>query len=97
MAKSHRKQYLVIFAVLFVLTVLEVGVVYMGVSRAVLASSLISMALAKAMCVALFYMHLWSEKRALRVIVGTPLLVLPPLYAIVLMAEAAWRTPWLGQ
>ena len=94
---SHRKQYLVVFAVLFVLTVLEVGMVYAGVSRALLAGALVTMALAKAMCVALFYMHLWSERRALRMIVGAPLLVLPPLYAIVLMTEAAWRTPWMGQ
>jgi caa(3)-type oxidase subunit IV len=94
---SHRKQYLVVFGVLFVLTVLEVGVVYAGVSRALLATALVTMALAKAMCVALFYMHLWSERRALRLVVGGPLLVLPPLYAAVLMAEAAWRSPWLGQ
>jgi hypothetical protein len=33
----------------------------------------------------------------LRLIVGLPLLVFPPLYAIVLMAEAAWRLGGLGQ
>ena len=94
---SHRKQYMVVFAVLFVLTVLEVGVTYADVPRSAMVLALVGMALTKAMFVALYYMHLASERRVLRLVVGMPLLVFPPLYAIVLMSEAAWRLGGLGQ
>jgi caa(3)-type oxidase subunit IV len=94
---SHRKQYLVVFGVLFALTVLEVGVTYTHIARAAMILALVGLALTKAMFVALYYMHLASERRVLRLVVGVPLLVFPPLYAIVLMAEAAWRLGGLGQ
>jgi caa(3)-type oxidase subunit IV len=94
---AHRKTYMKVFAALFVLTVLEVGVVYAHVPRAAMVLALVGLALTKAVCVAMYFMHLKTERRALRLIVGAPLLVLPPLYAIVLMAEATWRLPGVGQ
>ncbi len=49
-----------------------------------------SMALVKAVLVALFYMHLNHETKIIRWSVLVPL-CFPPLYAVVLIAEAGWR------
>ena len=86
----HYKQYLVILAVLTVLTALEIGIVYMGLSKGVLVTSLIVLAVVKAALVGLFYMHLISETTVLKLVVALPFTVLA-VYAFVLIAEAAWR------
>ena len=87
---SHARQYLAIFLALGVLTALEVGVAYMqGHKRAVMVA-LFGLALVKAMCVALFFMHLKWESRVMRLLVVIPL-SLPVLYAFVLITEAIWR------
>lgn len=91
MAHTNRKEYLVIFGILFVLTVLEVALVYVpGIAKNLIISGLILLAVVKAACVALFFMHLKHETRVLRLTVAIPL-SLPPIYALVLVAEAAWR------
>lgn len=85
------KEYLVIFAVLTVLTVLEVVIAQVpGISKKLLAIALVGLALSKAGIVGLYYMHLKSETRVLKLTVALPLAA-PTIYAIVLMAEAAWR------
>lgn len=91
MATSKRKQYLMVFAALLVLTVLEVGIVYLKLPKAVLVSALVGLALAKAAAVALYFMHLNDETRTLRMVVLGTLLTFPPLYAFVLIAEAVYR------
>jgi caa(3)-type oxidase subunit IV len=89
--KPDRREYFVIFGVLFVLTVLEVVIAQIpGLSKVLLGTALVGLALAKAACVGLFYMHLKHETRILRVGVAIPLAA-PALYAFVLIAEAAWR------
>ena len=91
MVEHHRKQYWVVFVVLFVLTALEVGVVYIpGIARGLLVSALVLLALAKAAFVMLFFMHLKNEVRRLRWTVMAPF-ALPALYAVVLIFEASWR------
>ena len=91
MGHASRRMYWVIFVWLFVLTILEVGVVYVpGISKALLVAALIGMALAKAVLVGLFYMHLQDETKTLQWTVAIPM-ALPALYAAVLIAEAAWR------
>ena len=91
MAGGHsKKEYIVIFVVLTVLTGIEVGMKYMAISRGILIGGLIALALAKATCVALFYMHLKSETRSLKTIIAVPL-AFPFIYALVLIAEAAAR------
>ena len=88
---SQVKEYLIIFAVLTALTILEVGLAQIpGISKALLALALVGLALTKAGIVALYYMHLKSETRVLKLTVALPLAA-PTLYAVVLMAEAAWR------
>ena len=94
MAESHRREYIVIFVWLFVLTVVEVGVVYIpGISMGLLVSALFGLALVKASLVGLFYMHLQSETNVLRLGVAIPMAI-PLFYAVVLIAEAAWRLEW---
>jgi caa(3)-type oxidase subunit IV len=92
MAGGHsRKEYFIIFVVLTVLTGIEVGMKYMAIPRGVLIGGLIALALAKATCVALFYMHLKSETRSLKMVVGLPMLF-PALYAVVLIIESIARS-----
>lgn len=87
----NRKEYVVIFFVLFALTVLEVGVTKVpGVAKGLMAIALISLALTKAVIVALFFMHLKHETRVLKLTVAIPLAT-PAIYALVLISEAAWR------
>jgi len=89
--KPNRKEYWVIFVALLVLTVLEVGLAQVpGISKTLMRLGLVSMALAKAGLVALFYMHLKHETRVLRLTVAIPLAT-PALYAVILISEAAWR------
>ena len=90
MSAHSRKQYLVVAAVLALFTLLEVGVVYTGLARGLIITALIGLAVSKALAVAFYYMHLKSESRYLRWILGLPLLF-PPLYAVVLMLEAIWH------
>lgn len=92
MSAGHsRKQYVTIFIWLAVLTGFEVGLVYLhGISKAQLVVALIGVAIAKASMVGLYFMHLKSETRALKLTVAIPMMT-PAVYAVVLIAEAAWR------
>lgn len=91
MAHVNRKEYALIFVALLVLTVLEVGVVYVpGIAKPLLVSALIAMALAKAGLVMMFFMHLKHETTVLKLTVLLPF-CFPALYAVVLISEAAWR------
>ena len=87
---SRGRQYLIIFFVLFVLTAVEVGVAYVRGHKVEVVVTLFALALVKAACVALFFMHLKWETKVLRATVVVPL-ILPVLYALVLITEAAWR------
>jgi cytochrome c oxidase subunit 4 len=89
MAASRRK-YWVIFLLLTVLTALEIAVTYLGLDKTTLVWLLIAMALGKAGLVAFYYMHLGTETRALKLSVMIPL-SLPAIYALILVAETAWR------
>ena len=87
----NRREYFVIFAVLFVLTVLEVAVAQVpGIAKVLVGIALVSLALVKAACVGLFYMHLKHETRILKMTIAIPLAT-PMVYALILIAEGAWR------
>jgi len=89
--KPNVREYLVIFVVLAVLTVLEVAVAKVpGISRRLVGLALVGLALTKAGFVALYYMHLKSETRVLKMTVAIPMAA-PTIYALVLISEAAWR------
>lgn len=89
--KPNIREYMIIFAVLTALTVLEVVIAQVpGISKKLLAIALVGLAVTKAGIVGLYYMHLKSETRVLKLTVALPLAA-PTIYAVVLMAEAAWR------
>jgi len=90
MSHVNRKEYWVIFVVLAVLTAIEVGVAYTPISKPLMATALIGLALAKAAIVGLFYMHLKHETTIMKWSIAIPLAT-PAVYAAVLMAEAQWR------
>lgn len=92
MSGAHsKKEYFVVFVVLTVLTAIEVAIKYMSISRSAMITGLIGLALSKAVCVAMFYMHLKSETRSLKLVIGVPMLF-PALYAVVLIVESIARS-----
>lgn len=90
-AARARAPYLGAFAVLVVLTLVELGVVLSGGIRVGAAAvALVTIATAKAILIAIFYMHLRYETRILKVTVLGPL-VAPAVYGLVLILDAVWR------
>ena len=88
---ADRKKYLKVFALLTVLTVIEVGVAMtLKSQRGLMIVLLIGLALAKASVVALYFMHLGDERKGLKLAVSLPMLF-PPFAAVVLMIEAMAR------
>ena len=89
-----RKEYWFIFFMLFLLTVLEVGVVFVpGISKALLISALVLMAIGKAALVGWYFMHLSHDTPSITwsVVIA---MAIPFFYAAVLIAEALWRLGW---
>lgn len=74
--------YFLVWGVLFVLTMAEVGYAFLPLPQFWLAFGLILMAVWKAVLVALYYMHLRFEPRRLWVLVTAPL----PLAVILVIA-----------
>jgi caa(3)-type oxidase subunit IV len=71
--------------------VLEVAVAQIpGINHSLMVFALVSLALTKAACVGLFYMHLKHETKILKMTVFLPFLA-PAVYALVLIGDAAWR------
>lgn len=80
-AEKH-PPYFLVWGVLFILTMAEVGYAFLSLPRFWLALGLIIMAIWKALLVALYYMHLRFEPRRLWVLVTAPL----PLAVILVIA-----------
>lgn len=74
--------YIVVWAGLAILTVVEVAVVYLRLPRRLMIVSLVFLALWKAMLVALYFMHLKFEPKRLLYIVLAPF----PLAIIMVVA-----------
>ncbi len=89
-----RKEYWTIFFLLFVLTVLEVGVVFVpGISKVLLIVALVGLAIVKACMVGWYFMHLSHDSASIRNGVAISMAI-PFFYAFVLIAEAMWRLGW---
>lgn len=74
MAEGHaRSNYWLIFLFLFILTVIEIAVIFMPVAKLLIVIALVSLALVKATLVAAYFMHLRFEVRTLALIALTPL------------------------
>ena len=76
MSETHKEpNYMMIFWILLVFTVLEVGATKLPIPHLVIAVLLIGMALTKAALVAMYFMHLKFEKKSLTLIAFTPLIL----------------------
>ena len=84
MEHAARKQpnYMAVFAMLAVLTLIEVGVAFVGFGRTATILILVGLAIWKAVLVALYYMHLRFEPPRLVIMVLAPL----PLAIILVLA-----------
>jgi cytochrome c oxidase subunit IV len=77
-AEAHHPdamQYIVIAAVLTVLTILEIGVYYVQALQPVLVPLLIVLAICKFVLVAMYYMHLHFDSRVFSVLFIFPLML----------------------
>ena len=81
-AEHKAPNYVAIWGMLAVLTMVEVAVVYLGLPRRLMVVSLVFLALWKALLVALYFMHLKFEPRRLLYIVLAPF----PLAVILVFA-----------
>ena len=71
-ASHSTSQYIKIFYILLVLTIVEVALVYMGLPKILLAALLVIFAVWKAALVAMHFMHLKFETRTLALVAITP-------------------------
>ncbi len=86
---SHKKEYLKIFVVLTVLTVVELIIPHMKITQLAKASSLIFLALGKASIVGWSYMHLKEETKWMRFVALIPISAF--IYAAVVILESLYR------
>lgn len=87
--QSHFKEYMIIFFILALLTVVELFIPGLKIAYAAKASSLVLLAIGKAFVVAYYYMHLKEEKAMLKYIALVPISAV--LYAVVLILETIYR------
>lgn len=88
--KSHKKEYLIIFLVLAILTGIEIWVAEIpGISKFGKGSSLTFLAVGKAFLVAYYYMHLKEETKWTKFIAAVP--IMAGVYATVLCLEAMYK------
>jgi len=64
--------YMGVFWWLLALTIIEVAVIYLPIAKLAIAIMLITMAITKAMLVALYFMHLKFERRTLALVAVSP-------------------------
>ncbi len=69
---KHHPNYIAVFWVLVIFTVLEVGITKLPVPRFPMAIVLIGLAMTKALLVAMYYMHLKFERGVLILIAISP-------------------------
>ena len=67
-----QNNYIKIFIILSVLTVIEVGITFLGLPKMLLVSLLVIFAVWKAALVALHFMHLKFEKKTLTIVALAP-------------------------
>ena len=92
-AAEHKEpNYMGVFWALLVLSLAEVGILYLPLPRHAMILCLIVMALVKAGLVAAYFMHLALEKRLLAIIVISPL-VLSAVIIIGLTPDSVFNYP----
>jgi cytochrome c oxidase subunit 4 len=88
-AEHHGPSYMAIFWYLAVLTVVEIGVIFMPIPKVAIAVLLVAFACAKAALVALYFMHLRFETKTLGYIALTPV-VIGVLLVLVLLPDSLY-------
>lgn len=84
MAEHKHPNYMAIFYYLAILTVLELGVIFMPLGKFAVGALLCVFAVWKASLVAMYFMHLKLEKRTLGLIAVTPLAIATLLVFVIL-------------
>ena len=85
MAGAHKHpNYMAIFWWLAILTVIEIGVVFLPFGKIINGTLLCGLAVGKAAMVAMYFMHLKFETRTLGLIAITPLVIATLLVVIIL-------------
>lgn len=88
--KSHKKEYIIIFVVLAILTGLEIWVAeHHALTKFGKGSALTFLAVGKAFLVAYYYMHLKEETKWMKLIASVP--VMAGVYATVLCLEGYFK------
>ena len=84
-AESHKHpNYMAIFWMLAILTVVEIAVVFLPFGKVVNGTMLCALAVGKAAVVAMYFMHLKFETRTLGLIAVTPLAIATLLVFVIL-------------
>jgi cytochrome c oxidase subunit IV len=85
MAEGHKHpNYMAIFWYLAILTVIELGVIYLPLAKVTIGVLLCALALGKAALVAMYFMHLKFEAKTLGWIAVTPLAIATLLVFVLL-------------
>ncbi len=87
--KNHRKEYFKVFLVLTALTIVELIIPNMTLSKMAKGSSLTFLALGKASIVGWSYMHLKEETKWMRFVALIPISAF--LYAAMVILESLYR------
>ena len=76
MSHDHKEpNYMGVFYALTILTALEIGVTFLPIGKLAIGILLVGTALAKAILVAMYFMHLKFEKQTIGIIALTPLVL----------------------
>lgn len=84
MAAHKHPNYMAIFWYLAILTIIEIGVVFLPFGKVVNGTLLCALAVGKAVLVAMYFMHLRFETRTLGMIAITPLVIATLLVFVLL-------------
>src|SRR5437667_8651484 len=95
-AEHKHPNYMAIFWYLAILTVVEIAVIYMPLAKFTIGVLLCSLALGKAVLVAMYFMHLRFETRALGLVAITPLVIATLLIFVLLPDGFAVMTRTVG-
>ena len=87
--ENHKKEYFIIFFILTALTIIELIVPNMTLSKFAKGSALTALALGKAALVGWFYMHLKQETKWMRFVALIPISAF--LYATMVVLESLYR------
>ena len=94
-AAGHKHpNYMAIFWLLAILTVVEIGVIFLPLTKLTIGVLLVPLALAKAALVAMYFMHLIFETRTLGLIAVTPLAIATLLVFVLLPDGFAVSNAW---